>query len=230
MELRIVGDAIELAEFLKALGTSTLKIREPESIVANVDTVDTAKDTVKATAKNTIKPVTDTKLSFVTPSFKDANNKDYVPIMQVANKYGKCRQTIINWTHEGMPVRKLGKCFYYCMDEVDAWVAEHQGKNGVKYSKKRKMSETAFAQWKSVLTNLCREANKDEGKMLSLTYKYMTKNYGIVWEQFKKDYYKSEGHYPHSTSQLAYWVECSNPVHRGLTASCLQTVLSEETK
>lgn len=217
MELRIVGDAIELAEFLKALGTSTLRIKQPENVVANIDTVDT------------IKPVTDTKLSFVPPSIKDGD-KDYVPIMDVANKYGKCRQTIINWTHEGMPVRKLGKCFYFCMDDVDAWVAEHHGKNGVKYSKKRKMSETAFAQWKLVLTNMCRDANKDEGKMLSLTYKYMTKNYGIVWEQFKKDYYKSEGHYPHSTSQLAFWIECSNPVHRGLTASCLQTVLSEETK
>lgn len=211
MELRIVGDAIELADFLKALGTSTLQIKQPESIVANIDTV------------------ADTKLSFVPPSITDGD-KEYVSIMQVANKYGKCRQTIINWTHAGMPVRKLGKCFYYCMDDVDAWVKEHHGKNGVKYSKKRKMNETAFAQWKSVLTNMCREANKDEGKMLSLTYKYMTKSYGIVWEQFKKDYYKSEGHYPHSTSQLAFWLECSNPVHRGLTASCLQTVLSEEIK
>lgn len=214
MELRIVGDAIELAEFLKALGTSTLKVTQPETIVADVDTV---------------KPATDTRLSFERSTVKD-EDKVYVPLMHVANKYGKCRQTVINWTHEGMPFRKQGRGFYFCIDDVDAWIAEHHGKNGVKYSKKRKMSETAFAQWKSVLTDMCRDANKDEGKMLSLTYKYMTKNYGIVWEQFKKDYYKSEGHYPHSTSQLAFWIECSNPVHRGLTASCLQTVLSEEIK
>ena len=229
MELRIVGDAIELAEFLKALGTSTLQIKKPESIVANVDTVDTAKDTVKATVKSTVKPVASTGLSFI-PSTLEEDGKIYIPLSDIAKRYGKTRQTIINWSHAGLPCTRHGKFFYFCVDDVDAWIAEHHGKNGVKYSKKRKMSETAFAQWKLVLTDMCRDANKDEGKMLSLTYKYMTKNYGIVWEQFKKDYYKSEGHYPHSTSQLAYWIECSNPIHRGLTASCLRTVLSEETK
>ena len=74
---------------------------------------------------------------------------------------------------------------------------------------------------------MCLDAGKDVGKMLSLTYKYMTKNYGIVWEQEAKEFTAANGHKPYSTSQLAHWLEHKRPAYKNLTMACMSSVIKE---
>ena len=67
----------------------------------------------------------------------------------------------------------------------------------------------------------------DEGKLLSNTYKYMTKVYGIVWPQLNKDFYQMYHRKPVSTLEVAYALEQNNKVYTKLLESCLDTVIKE---
>lgn len=201
MELRIVGTEIELAEFLKALGTA--------KVIANA-------------VIEKPKVLVDTKY--------------------LANKYSLTGQAIRNYAKKGMPHKIVDNGYQY--DEADAsewidnYISTHESKTrGKKYHskgisvkpKKIKVvvNESDYTKWKASLMETCRMANMDFGKSLNLVYKYMTKNYGIVWEQEKKDFKADNGYYPKSTTQLAFWLEQTRPAYKNLVASCLDTIIKE---
>lgn len=203
MELKIIGSEVELAGFLKALGTSTIQMPSM-NIVPSVKT----------------EPVKTLEL----------DNKEYVPIKVAIEKFNVCRQTLINYSNIGMPHKRLDngkKDFVFCLEDIEPWINSYRKRHPRKKSVKKPVAKTPFSKWKAELTSMCREAGKDEGKMLSLTYKYMTKRYGIVWEQSKKDFFKAKGYSPSSTCQIAYWLEDNNKALTGLTKGCLATVLKE---
>lgn len=206
MELRIVGTETELAEFLKALGNG--------------------------------KVIAKTLVSEVKPKKKVTNPK-LVDTKYLVDKYGITGQTVRNYTKIGMPYQKVDKSYQYNETEACAWIEEYQAKHecitrGKKHkthyakTKKQIKCESDYTKWKSELTEMCRAKGKDEGKMLSLVFKYMTKNYGIVWDQVKKDFKATNGYYPQSTTRMAYWLELNQPVHKNLVAACLDSVLKEE--
>lgn len=212
MELRIVGNEIELAEFLKALGTSTLQIQKEVPAIVEESKV------LPKIDRTIVKPIND-------------DGKLYIPMKDAMTHFNLCRQTLINYTHAGMPHKREGRYFLFCLDDIEPWINNRHSVNKKSQShinKPKKVDASKFAKWKSVLSKMCRDANKDEGKMLSLTYKYMTKNYGIVWEQSKKDFYHENGYTPASTCQIAYWLESKKPAYKNLTQSCLYTVLKQE--
>ena len=216
MELRIIGNEIELAGFLKALGTATLQVQPEEHIVPAI--VEESKVLPKID-RVMVKPIND-------------DGKLYIPTKDAMTHFNLCRQTLINYTHAGMPHKREGKYFLFCLDDIEPWIKSYQSASNKSKShlnkSKKKLDISKFAKWKSNLTKMCRDVNKDEGKMLSLTYKYMTKNYGIVWEQSKKDFYHENGYTPASTCQIAYWLESKKPAYKNLTQSCLYTVLKME--
>lgn len=202
MELRICGTEQKLAEFLKALGTA--------KVIANA-----VVDKPKAVPK--------TKTKFVDTKY-------------LANKYNITGQAIRNYVKKGMPHKMVDNSYQYNEEESSAWIdnyiSTHESKTrGKKYTsantKKQIKTGTEYAEWKSALIKTCRDMGKDEGKMLSLTFKRMTKVYGIVWDQVKKDYKAINGYYPRSTTQMAYWLETSKPVYKNIVSSCLDTVLKE---
>lgn len=214
MELKICGTEQELAEFLKALGTAKVITK---AVV----------DKPKVVAKNA-----PTKIP-----------KGYVDTIALTKKYNLSGQAIRNYTRKGMPFIKIeskvggSPKFMYNPSEVDEWITQYQkdhiSKNrGTKYPRKIKVvvTESEYTKWKAPLMESCRVASKDFGKSLNLVYKYMTKNYGIVWEQEKKDFKIDNGYYPKSTTQLAYWLEQTRPAYKNLVSSCLDTILKGEDK
>ena len=171
-------------------------------------------------------------------------DNETIDTAELAKILGAGQSTIYCFRQAGMPCietkTKNGlKCFRYDKDACLSWYAEYRKnienkafakdiRKPVAVPKKSPLDElTAYSIWKSQLNKACREAGKDVGKMLSLTYKYMTKNYGIVWDQEMKDYYNAKGYRPHSTTQLAYWMENNKPACKNLTYDCLLTILKE---
>ena len=161
-------------------------------------------------------------------------NNDLLYTYEIAKYLGAAPSTIWYFRKLGMPAiescTKSGKKLYlYDKDMCAAWYKKRCEKIEKKNEKVRvvQIDISAYALWKSRINQVCREAKEDTGKMLSLTYKYMTKNYGIVWDQEAKEFAEDLGYRPHSTSQLAYWLEISKPAYKNLVMSCLDTIIKE---
>lgn len=199
MELRIVGTQEELAEFLKALGTG--------KVIAKSITTTNSK-AINVTQKT------------VTTSY-------------LAKKYNVTPQCIRTYTKVGMPSKKNGNTFEY--DEADAcawiddYIVKHPSKTrSTKYGTRKQIKEVSdYTKWRRNISNICHSSGLDEGKLLSETYKYMTKTYGIVWEQLRKDFYNTNKRRPASTLELAYALEHSNNVYTNLLEGCIDTVIKE---
>ena len=204
MELRIVGTETELAEFLKALGTA--------KVIANA-VID--------------KPKTKTK---------------FVDTKYLANKYGLTGQAIRNYVKRGMPHKMIDNSYQYNEADASAWIdnyiSTHESKTrGKKYHSKdvsvkakkqiKKANDISdYTKWRRNISAICKESGMDEGKLLSETYRYMTKNYGVCWEQLNKEFYQANGRKPMSTLEVAYSLE-QNKVYVKLLESCLDTVIKE---
>lgn len=80
-----------------------------------------------------------------------------------------------------------------------------------------------FSVWKNDIMELI--GNRNRNFVLSETYSYMTKHYGICWTQLEKDYSKENGCKPHNTLFLAWWMEKTNKICKNLTYSCVETVI-----
>ena len=204
MELRIVGTETELAEFLKALGTG--KVIAKSITTTNSKAINVPQKTV-------------------TTSY-------------LAKKYNVTPQCIRTYIKVGMPSKKNGNTFEYNEADACAWIDDyittHKSKTrGVKYNKaksKIKIKESNpsdYTKWRRNISNICRDSGLDEGKLLSKTYQYMTKNYGIVWEQLRKDFYNTNKRRPASTLELAYALEHSNNVYTNILEGCIDTVIKE---
>ena len=224
MELRIVGNELELAEFLKALGTGNVM--------------------AKAIMVEDTKP----KKAVVKPKKSVSKAKKYVDTRYLANKYGITTQAIRNYAKAGMPHKIVDKNYRYNEAEVSEWIdnymATHKSKNrGIKYGARKKTVKTSpvftksiiknvddvsdYTKWRRNISAICKASGMDEGKLLSNTYKYMTKTYGIVWTQLNKDFYKTYHRKPVSTLEVAYALEKSSNVYTNLLEGCLDTVIKE---
>ena len=217
MELRICGSEIELAAFIKALGsTITIEGTMPK-IEAKVEPIKVEKAKPKAIAS--------------TP-------KVMIGSVALGKKCGITSQTIINYTKKGMPYVMDGQKFMFDEAVAMAWMKKYQSKHpnkarGKKYDKsastkiKVTVNESDFTKWKKNITTICRESGINEGKLLSLAYKRMTKNYGIVWEQLAKEFYQANDRKPVSTLELAYALEQSKSVYKNLLESNIDAVVKE---
>ena len=169
----------------------------------------------------------------------EAVKKDLIDREELKKLLNIGESTVWYFRTKGMPcvnVSTNGKPAYmYDKDAVLKWYKSHEDKkykNGnYKKSGKPKAvaynSESSYSNWRHSIDKICFDAGKDVGKMLSLTFKYMTKNYGIVWDQEAKEFAEANGHKPYSTSQLAHWFEHTKPAYKNLTVSCLETVIKE---
>ena len=209
MELRIVGSELELAEFLKALGTS--------KVIAKAVTVTDDKPKVGT------KPKAKTKAK--------ASSK-HVDAKYLANKYGLTDQSIRSYARTGMPYQKIKGKLKFDEAEASAWIdkyiAEHPSKTrGMKYdmSKSKIKTESDYTKWKHRISEIARNSGLNEGKLLSATYKYMTKNYGIVWDQLGKDFYATNKRRATSTLELAYDFELKHPAYANLLEGCMDSVI-----
>ena len=84
---------------------------------------------------------------------------------------------------------------------------------------------TAYKVWTKNINSLL--YGKDRSKILSDTYYYMNKKYGICWEQEQKDFAEANGRQSKNTMELIFWAESNNSAQRGLFESCLKTILEK---
>lgn len=87
-----------------------------------------------------------------------------------------------------------------------------------------------FKNWKS---NTVRFANKvltvdrsykTTNEVLHKAYELLRKEYGVVWEQEKKEFYDINGRTPVSTLELQYWIETTKPTYKNLLTAKLDTL------
>lgn len=68
--------------------------------------------------------------------------------------------------------------------------------------------------------------NRDANEILSKTYRYMDKNYGICFAQQVKDFEKTHNGKSRSTLEVAHWIDNKTTTEH-LFEDCLDTVLNE---
>lgn len=81
--------------------------------------------------------------------------------------------------------------------------------------------------WAASERNRCREAGLEPGKAFSTVYRRMTKDYGVVFEQLRKDYIHATGHRPESTYEMVYWLEHTDKNYERLFEGILTNVIKE---
>lgn len=67
---------------------------------------------------------------------------------------------------------------------------------------------------------------KTTNDVLSEAYKRLRDQYGVVWEQEKKDFYNTVGRSPISTLELEWWIE-KKPIYKELLIGKLETMSRE---
>lgn len=91
-----------------------------------------------------------------------------------------------------------------------------------------------FRLWKQ---NVLRCANKvislnkdfkSTNSVLSEAYKLLRNQYGVVWEQEKKDFLDKNGRSPVSTLELQYWIEATKPQNKNLLIAKLDTLCHKD--
>ena len=65
---------------------------------------------------------------------------------------------------------------------------------------------------------------KSTNDVFSTAYKLLRAEYGIVWEQEKKEFVEVNGYPPASTLQLCYWIEANKPQYHKLFLSKLDSL------
>lgn len=77
------------------------------------------------------------------------------------------------------------------------------------------------------ITSLQDSKFHSRNEVLKEAYGLLTKEYGIVWEQLKKDFFKIYNRYPVSTIESCWYVE-QNPVMRNILLAKLNTIYEQE--
>ena len=92
-----------------------------------------------------------------------------------------------------------------------------------------------FSNFKSNINRLCKkvlEVNSDyktQNEVLSDAYALLRKEYGVVWEQEKKDFVSVNGRAPVSTLELEFWIESTKPAHENLLSGKIDTLCHKHT-
>lgn len=86
-----------------------------------------------------------------------------------------------------------------------------------------------FQNWKQGIYNIIGD-RRAKNEILSETYNYMRKTYGIVWEQHEKEFYECFDRRPVSKLELIYWMEQENNVYKKVLQSCVETIMCDKTK
>ena len=67
---------------------------------------------------------------------------------------------------------------------------------------------------------------KSTNAVYSDVYKLLRAEYGVVWEQEKKEFVEVNGYQPASTLQLCYWIEANKPTYHNLFMSKMDTLMN----
>lgn len=92
------------------------------------------------------------------------------------------------------------------------------------------LCDYSFRQFKKKATEKANEVISKKAKykttneVFSDVYKLLRAEYGVVWEQEKKEFVEVNGYQPASTLQLCYWIEANKPAYHNLFMSKMDTL------
>lgn len=92
------------------------------------------------------------------------------------------------------------------------------------------LCDYSFRQFKKKATEKANEIiaknakYKSTNAVYSDVYKLLRAEYGVVWEQEKKEFVEVNGYQPASTLQLCYWIEANKPAYHNLFMSKMDTL------
>lgn len=69
---------------------------------------------------------------------------------------------------------------------------------------------------------------KSTNSAFSEAFRLLRNQYGVVWEQEKKEFFEANGRSPVSTLELEYWIETTKPSHKNLLVAKLDTLCHKD--
>lgn len=118
-------------------------------------------------------------------------------------------------------------------DAFTEWYKNHEKKNlkGARIKGEPATNHDIWNTWASTLRKACRDNGIDAGKAFSSVYRIMTNDYGIVWDQLKKEFRSETGIFEKATIELVYWLQYerkeSGITYRNLFESLLEDYISQ---
>lgn len=124
--------------------------------------------------------------------------------------------------------KKVGKYLYIDENAATKYYSRGRVYTPIRNSAPSTQAVTPYIEWRDEIFEKIDKTPYSRNQILSRLYAYMTKNYGIVWEQISKECRRRTGKVMTATIWLAwYWETEIEPKHRGLTSACLDTVIAE---
>lgn len=96
------------------------------------------------------------------------------------------------------------------------------------------LANVEYREWKKTIIDCANKVvtknpkYKSTSEVLSDSYKLLNKEYGVVWDQEKKEFYNIEGRSPSGTLELEWWIEMHKPQYKNLLIGKLNTLYSSK--
>lgn len=130
----------------------------------------------------------------------------YITIQEAAKKYNTSHQLIRYYVKKkGIDNFKQNGNVRISEPEIDKYMAKSMTGKPVKSRKAKE--PTDFVIWKKQMFELIDAKHLDHGAVCANIFKHLTKVYGIVWEQEKKNFYRDNGYFANSTLRLCYYMQ-----------------------
>lgn len=147
----------------------------------------------------------------------------------LADELGVFPQNITYWINKGCPCDKSDKQYFFNKEEVNEWRdknidKEKARKNSIASRKTKTPSE--FSLWQKEMFSKIDAKSLDRGKACSSVFNTMTKKYGVVWDQVKKEFYHANGYPCRSTMQACHWLQTSDKVYDKMFDSILDGMVA----
>ena len=116
---------------------------------------------------------------------------------------------------------------------IELLAKQHQESTETKTLPSRIISD--YSAWRKDINELANKVYndsvpgtfKDRNAVLSLAYKKLQSEYGVCWDQAKRDYYNANGCMNKDTLELEYFIEQSNPNCKNMLRAKLNTIYKE---
>lgn len=164
------------------------------------------------------------------------NKEGLITLAEASKALGKAKNTLSYHIKRGnLPHTFDGKTMLINFDILKDYVEKRamSVKEVKPVEQPKTVEEGTYEDFHETLIKTMKGHNRDAFRsykiLMSKTFAYMTKNYGIVWDQVRKEYKEeTKDENPVSTTRLAFWLEQTNRITKNLTVACLDSVCKIE--
>ena len=96
--------------------------------------------------------------------------------------------------------------------------------------------EKQFSNFRKTIYDLCKKiikvdkSYKNKSAVLSHAYTLLRNEYGICYDQYRKEFFDMNGRSPYNTMELVYWMETQNKAMRNMLSAKLSTIYENAMK